>query len=803
MRRNFLYVLSVAALSAAVVLPGSVVAGSPNASSSVQQQFIHKAKGLAPVFENASVHDPSVIKVNDTYYVFGSHLAAAKSKDLMKWETIASGVQDGNPLIPNVTTELSEALKWAQSDTLWAPDVIQLKDGKYYMYYNACKGDSPRSAMGIAVADKPEGPYKDMGIFLKSGMWGEASEDGTIYDAAKHPNVVDPHVFFDKNGKLWMVYGSYSGGIFILEMNPETGKPLPNQGYGKKLTGGNHSRSEGPYMLYSPKTDYYYLFLSFGGLDAVGGYNVRVARSKTPDGPFYDAAGNDMLQVKADPAKPLFDDKSIEPYGVKLMGNYLFQRELGDPGTGSGTGYVSPGHNSAYYDEATGKHFLIFHSRFPGRGEEHEIRVHEMYMNSEGWPVVDPYRYSADAPELRKLNKQEIAGEYAWVNHGKEITADIKLSQSVQLSKDGKVSGAVSGTWTLVGDKDIRLTAGGSVYYGVFARSWAPEAGAYVLTFSALSSDGVAVWGSQKPVLKDKEVIAAVKKELTLGDTSNVFYNLQLPREATHGSVISWQSSNPSVVSPEGMVSRPAPGLGDATVELTATIRKGKESDTKRFRLTVQQQASGPLLGQYSFPESGTGLAKDTSGNGYHGQLFGGVTGTPDGKLGAAAVFNGTDSYISLPGLIGDAEDFTFTAWVYWNGGGAWQRIFDFGNGMTKHMFLTPSQHTGVLQFTIHDQGQDQSLLAAEALPSKQWVHVAVTLQGDKGTLYVNGKEAAASDKITYNPKELQVKEAYLGKSRYTADPFFQGKLDEVKVYNKALTPLEIRQQAGLVPASS
>ena len=59
-----------------------------------------------------------------------------------------------------------------------------------------------------------------------------------------------------------------------------------------------------------------------------------------------------MIDVKADPTQPLFDDRSIEPYGVKLMGNFLFERNVGDPGTGIGTGYVSPGHNSAYYDPA-------------------------------------------------------------------------------------------------------------------------------------------------------------------------------------------------------------------------------------------------------------------------------------------------------------------------------------------------------------------------------------------------------------------------------------------------------------------
>jgi len=78
----------------------------------------------APAFREASVHDPSVIPAEDgTLYVFGSHLAAAKSSDAVAWEQIALGVDDGNPLIPNVTEELRETLEWAETDTLWAADV--------------------------------------------------------------------------------------------------------------------------------------------------------------------------------------------------------------------------------------------------------------------------------------------------------------------------------------------------------------------------------------------------------------------------------------------------------------------------------------------------------------------------------------------------------------------------------------------------------------------------------------------------------------------------------------------------------
>jgi arabinan endo-1,5-alpha-L-arabinosidase len=449
--------------------------------------------GPPPAYRDASVHDPSVIKVDDTFYVFGSHLAAAKTKDLMQWDMVADGVGPNNPLFDNVAEDLKETFSWAQATTLWAADVIQLRDGRFYMYYNACKGDSPRSALGVAVADAVEGPYKDLGIVLKSGMWGQASEDGSVYDAKVHPNVVDPDTFYDNDGRLWMVYGSYSGGIFILKLDEATGKPLPGQGYGKKLVGGNHSRIEGPYILYSPQTKFYYLFLSFGGLDARGGYNIRVARAERPDGPYSDAAGNAMLDVKANPTKPLFDDRTIEPYGVKLMGNFQFEREAG---AGVGTGYVSPGHNSAYYDPATSRYLLIFHTRFPGQGERHQIRVHQMFMNQDGWPVVAPYRYAGEA--AGPIGDQ-VAGAYQYVNHGKAISAAIAESQPIRLEQDGAIAGAVSGAWERVGENGVTITIDGARYSGVFVRQWEPEAQAYALMFTALSQQGVAIWGRKMP----------------------------------------------------------------------------------------------------------------------------------------------------------------------------------------------------------------------------------------------------------------------------------------------------------------
>ena len=462
-----------------------------------------QAGATLPTFQNVSVHDPSVIKVGDTFYVFGSHLASARSTDLMKWTQMTDSVSATNPLFlngsKNVYTELAETFAWANSTTLWAPDVRRLADGKYYMYYDACQGDAPRSALGIAVANSPEGPYVNKGVILKSGMWGQASPDGTIYDPLKHPNTVDPNVFFDNGGRLWMVYGSYSGGIFIMQMDPATGQPYPNQGYGKRLMGGNHARIEGAYILYSPATSYYYLFTSFGGLDANGGYNMRVARSTNPDGPYYDAQGNNMANVKADPNKPLFDDASIAPYGVKMMGNFLFERKLGEAGTGIGTGYVSAGHNSARYEAATNQYFLIFHTRFPGQGEYHELRVHEMFINDDGWPVAAPLRYvplSKSATTIfPTVTSADTAGAYKMVNHGKDISATVKPSVAIRLESGGTVTGAGSGTWTHKGNNNVSIVIDGVAYSGVLSRQWNPNANAFAVTFTAQSQTGVSLWG--------------------------------------------------------------------------------------------------------------------------------------------------------------------------------------------------------------------------------------------------------------------------------------------------------------------
>jgi arabinan endo-1,5-alpha-L-arabinosidase len=745
-------------------------------------------------FQNASVHDPSVIKVGDTFYVFGSHLASAKSKDLMKWQQMTTSVSATNPLFlngsANVYTELAETFAWAQSNTLWAPDVKQLADGKFYMYYNACKGDSPVSALGVAVANNVEGPYVNKGIILKSGMWGQTSYDGTIYDALKHPNTVDPNVFFDNAGKLWMIYGSYSGGIFIMQMNPANGMPLPGQGYGKRLIGGNHSRIEGAYVMYSPATAYYYMFTSFGGLDANGGYNMRVARSTNPDGPYVDAMGNNMANVKADPTKPLFDDASIAPYGVKLMGNFLFERQLGDPGTGIGTGYVSPGHNSAYYDPATGKHFLIFHTRFPERGEQHEVRVHQMFMNADGWPVVAPYRNTNET--IGTMRREFVMGDYMYVNHGKDITATIKKSRLITLNPNGTVSGAVTGTWALVGSNQVEINIpGASTYKGVFLSQWDETSKSYVTTFSALSREGIAVFGSRLIPRTDMQVLTDVYNELTLGNTSAVTGNIPLPTAGSRGTTISWTSSNPAVVSNTGVVTTPA--SGSVTVTLTARISKGPLTQTKVFNVTVTKL--GGLVAYYAFD----GNLGDSNGSFAAGAVIGnkidvagGSLGYEAGLRGSAAVFNGATG-VRLPNGLISSNSYTVSLWVKPAQLTAFTPTFFGARTPDSWVSLLPKGHDFVGGATMlwsgtawYDAGLGMNV------PTGQWSHLAFSVNNGAVNVYVNGVKRFSGVNF---PNVFTTTSGVFALGVNWWDTPYKGSMDELRIYNRALSDGEV---AGL-----
>ena len=410
-------------------------------------------------FKNASVHDPSVMLDNGTFYIYGSHMQAAKSTDLQDWKLFSK--LDKCTLQPNYGLEFKEAMTFARTGTFWAPDVIRLADGRYYMYYCCCEGSSPLSVLGLAVSDSPGGPYENVQILLMSGYEG--------YDAAQYPNAIDPCVFFDKTGeRLWMVYGSYSGGIFLLELDPATGLIKAGQEeYGACLLGGNHARIEAPYIIYNQDTDYYYLFLSFGGLGVNDGYNIRVCRSRNVEGPYEDARGHDMRDCMCQPGN-FWNDDDVAGFGVKLMGGHQFWED--------GAIVRSPGHNSAIETEEGW--FLIHHTRFAPRDDRYIVQTRQMWFNDYDWPVIAPTRYaiSSAGQELR------TDGTFRVLLHGQDTNLVEHTAEALTVGEDLTIDGNV-------------ITLNGVEYHGAIAPGYDADRDTFVTTFTAMSADGQTVWG--------------------------------------------------------------------------------------------------------------------------------------------------------------------------------------------------------------------------------------------------------------------------------------------------------------------
>ena len=178
------------------------------------------------------------------------------------------------------------------------------------------------------------------------------------------------------------------------------------------------------------------------------------------------------------------------------------------------------------------------------------------------------------------------------------------------------------------------------------------------------------------------------------------------------------------------------------------------------------------------------------------------ATGSPafgTGRIGRGLLFDGADDALTLPAGVADSPDLTVAAWVYWNGGGANQRVFDFGNNTDKYLFLTPSNGS-TLRFAIKHGGAEQQLNTTP-LVTGRWIHLAVTLSGDTGRLYVNGALVATNAAMTINPSDFRPTVNYIGDSQWSADPLFNGRVDDFRVYNHALSASDLAALIDLVPA--
>ncbi len=237
-------------------------------------------------------------------------------------------------------------------------------------------------------------------------------------------------------------------------------------------------------------------------------------------------------------------------------------------------------------------------------------------------------------------------------------------------------------------------------------------------------------------------------------------------------------------------------------------FRDGNAADGETYHYVVAATDTSGNVGAYSNEvavTAGPGLivhyrmdgdAVDGSGN-RNDAASEGSPNYPAGVSGQALDFDGSNDRATLPPGIFNGDEISIATWVWWDGGGNWQRIFDFGNGTGEYLFLTPQAGGGGLRFAIKDGGDEQRL-DAPALATGQWVHVAVTLGSSEARLYVDGVSVDTSGAITIKPSDFDPTANFLGDSQFGADPFFDGRLDEFHVFNYALSGSEVAVLAGL-----
>ncbi len=457
----------------------------PGPGPSPSAELVYPEKGFNRLYENKTkngaykAHDPVVVEADGKFYAFstdndaGYGVQVRKSDDLVEWEFVGAAIpgygateSEVKAKLTDGTSELQPVYEWISQAsnfdcyTLWAPDVVPAKGGGYWLYSSwTTTFGSSRSVIFQCHSDNVTGPYTYVDMIVRS-------PNGGI-------NAIDPSIYYTPDGKMFMSYGSFAGGIAAIELNPDTGlrkdttatvdtvgtKILPNGSVEGSVIEyktvpvykGDIATEEYDASKWENQSKYY-MMGSHGAL--ANNYNMRVWTSDKPDEGFTSERGNSGLQI---------------------AGAWTWRKE--GESRCNDLNYFIPGHNDMI-TTSKGVNLLAYHVRTNTSGSGFDTGVHYLYtsmydFNSKGQMVMNPNRYNGET--YGKVEAEDILtkteGKYSVIqmtskDYGYNDVMPTAYAQDCVLREDGTITGAVEGTWKLYGDRYVYIKIGEIEYYG-------------------------------------------------------------------------------------------------------------------------------------------------------------------------------------------------------------------------------------------------------------------------------------------------------------------------------------------------
>jgi arabinan endo-1,5-alpha-L-arabinosidase len=331
------------------------VTDSSGAPASANLNFVIAGSGPLTNYEftgdTSPVHDPSVIRQGSTYYLFstdassnqGGFIPIRCSTDKIAWS--ACGY-----VFDTLPAWISAAVP--QATEIWAPDVSYL-NSTYHVYYAVSSFGSNVSAIGLVTnttldATDPNYNWVDQGLILQSS-------------ASDNFNAIDPNILVDAGGSVWLNYGSFWTGIYQQQIDPSTGQiqsgSVTNH-LAERSSDVPNDPIEGSSLVY--ENGYYYLFVSWDycceANPSQSDYKIAVGRGTSPNGPFTDESGVDM---------------------VTGGGTILLQGDATWAGPGGETAYVDP----------TDGDLIVFHALMLSQNGLDYLFLRSLTWAND-WPVI-------------------------------------------------------------------------------------------------------------------------------------------------------------------------------------------------------------------------------------------------------------------------------------------------------------------------------------------------------------------------------------------------------------------------------